>query len=83
VGADPGPEGNVTKLLSAERGQRSLDAAMALLGPQAALAEGYPGEVGRLYIFARQNSIGGGTSEISRNQIGERLLGLPRDPLVN
>ena len=36
-----------------------------------------------LYVYARQNTIAGGTSEISRNQIGERILGLPRDPLLH
>ena len=35
-----------------------------------------------MYVYARQNTIAGGTSEISRNQIGERILRLPRDPLV-
>ncbi|MCK9894487.1 acyl-CoA dehydrogenase [Frankia sp. AgB32] len=82
LGAEAGPEGNITKLVSAEHGQRSLDLAMDLQGPQAALAAGVAGEISGLYIFARQNTIAGGTSEISRNQIGERILGLPRDPLT-
>ncbi|MFW0785819.1 acyl-CoA dehydrogenase [Gordonia sp. CPCC 206044] len=82
TGGEPGPEGNVTKLLNAELGQRTLDVAMELMGPDAMLASGAALEVGALYMYARQNTIAGGTSEISRNQIGERILGLPRDPLV-
>ena len=39
-------------------------------------------EIGTLFMYVRQNTISGGTSEISRNQIGERILGLPRDPLL-
>ena len=35
-----------------------------------------------LVLMHRGMSIAGGTSEIKRNQIGERLLGLPRDPLL-
>ncbi len=36
-----------------------------------------------LVLMHRGMSIAGGTSEIKRNQIGERILGLPRDPLIN
>ncbi|MFZ2241337.1 MAG: acyl-CoA dehydrogenase family protein, partial [Gordonia amarae] len=83
IGGEPGPEGNVTKLLTAEHGQRALDLAMELQGPEAALADGPTAMTSMLYVYARQNTIAGGTSEISRNQIGERILGLPRDPLLH
>ncbi len=82
VGGEPGPEGNVTKLLSAEHAQRVADAGLTLLGPEAALVEGDGVGVGAALIFTRALSIAGGTSEITRNQIAERILGLPRDPLI-
>jgi 3-oxochol-4-en-24-oyl-CoA dehydrogenase len=82
VGGEPGPEGNVTKLLSAEHAQRSADLGVELLGGDAALLEGDGLTVGMAVLFTRALSIAGGTSEITRNQIGERILGLPRDPLV-
>jgi len=83
AGGEPGPEGNVTKLLSAEHAQRVADLGLDLLGPEVALAEGTGAAVGAALVFTRCLSIAGGTSEITRNQIGERILGLPRDPLIN
>ncbi len=77
-GAGPSPEGNVTKLLTAEHGQRvtelglSIAAAAAVTGGEAALA--------RDYLWQRCMTIAGGTSEVSRNVIAERILGLPREP---
>ena len=82
VGGEPGPEGNVTKLLSAEHAQRSADLGLALLGPDTAVLDGRGAIVGSAVLFTRALSIAGGTSEITRNQIGERILGLPRDPLI-
>lgn len=82
AGSEPGPEGNVTKLLSAEHAQRIADAALILLGPDAAVSEGPGAAFGWGFIFSRALSIAGGTSEITRNQIAERILGLPRDPLL-
>jgi alkylation response protein AidB-like acyl-CoA dehydrogenase len=81
AGGEPGPEGNVTKLLSAEYAQRAADLALELLGPAALDPDGRA--VANAVIFTRALSIAGGTSEITRNQIGERILGLPRDPLLN
>jgi alkylation response protein AidB-like acyl-CoA dehydrogenase len=37
----------------------------------------------RTYLYGRCMTIAGGTSEIARNQVAERLLGLPRDPLIS
>ena len=53
-----------------------------LTGPDAALFEGAGLMSGTLALMHRAMSIAGGTSEIKRNQIGERILGLPRDPLI-
>jgi alkylation response protein AidB-like acyl-CoA dehydrogenase len=82
AGGEPGPEGNVTKLLSAEHMQRSADLGLRLLGPAVATLDGPGFMIGQTVIFSRAMTIAGGTSEITRNQIGERILGLPRDPLV-
>jgi alkylation response protein AidB-like acyl-CoA dehydrogenase len=82
AGGEPGPEGNVTKLISAEHMQRSADLALRMIGPDVALLEGDGGMVAMVLIFSRAMTIAGGTSEITRNQIGERILGLPRDPLI-
>jgi 3-oxochol-4-en-24-oyl-CoA dehydrogenase len=82
AGGEPGPEGNVTKLLSAESMQRSADLALELIGPGFAIGEDVAAIANQVLIFSRAMTIAGGTSEITRNQIGERILGLPRDPLV-
>jgi alkylation response protein AidB-like acyl-CoA dehydrogenase len=83
VGDGPGPEGNVTKLVLSENGHEAAAIMAALTGADAAFLDG-PGAVsGMLVLMHRGMSIAGGTSEIKRNQIGERILGLPRDPLIN
>ena len=82
AGGEPGPEGNVTKLVSAENMQRSSDLALKMAGPEVVALEGVGGMISNIHIFSRAMTIAGGTSEITRNQIGERILGLPRDPLI-
>jgi alkylation response protein AidB-like acyl-CoA dehydrogenase len=80
AGAEPGPEGNVTKLVLAEQSQRLTELGMELAGPAAVL--GLTPRLTRSYLGGRAITIAGGTSEISRNTIAERILGLPRDPLL-
>ncbi|MGB6058551.1 MAG: acyl-CoA dehydrogenase [Microthrixaceae bacterium] len=83
AGGGPGPEGAVTKLALTENIHESAAILVALAGPDGAYLDG-PGAIsGMLALMHRALSIAGGTSEIKRNQIGERLLGLPRDPLIN
>jgi hypothetical protein len=83
VGGGPGPEGNVAKLVLSELGHEGAAIRVALGGPEAAYAEGAGALTSWSVLMHRGMSIAGGTSEIKRNQIGERILGLPRDPLIN
>jgi alkylation response protein AidB-like acyl-CoA dehydrogenase len=80
AGTGPGPEGNVTKLVVAEQGQRLTELAMKLAGPAA--VTGQMPVLAQSYLGYRAMTIAGGTSEITRNTIAERILGLPRDPLL-
>jgi 3-oxochol-4-en-24-oyl-CoA dehydrogenase len=80
AGSEPGPEGNVTKLLVAESGQRMTELAMQLAGSAAVV--GQTPTLTQSYMGNRAMTIAGGTSEITRNTIAERILGLPRDPLL-
>ena len=80
AGAEPGPEGNVTKLLIAELSQHLTELGMDLAGSAAVV--GQTPKLTRAYLGNRAMTIAGGTSEITRNTIAERILGLPRDPLL-
>jgi alkylation response protein AidB-like acyl-CoA dehydrogenase len=81
-GQSPGPEGNITKLLLSEIGHETAAIMAELAGPDAAFLDGPGGMGAALMLMNRAMSIAGGTSEIKRNQIAERILGLPRDPLI-
>jgi len=82
-GEAPGPEGSILKLSGSELGVRIADAAGELLGMHALVNEGSelvpdaPRWFNRL-VAARQYTISAGTSEIQRNILGERVLGLPK-----
>jgi len=83
-GEPPGPEGSILKLFGSELGVRIADVAGELLGPRALVnrpsadVPDAPRWFNRV-VSARQYTIAGGTSEIQRNIIGERVLGLPKD----
>lgn len=80
IGSGPGAEGNITKVLVSELAQSSTELAMKLLGDGG--VDGENGPITYQYVFNRSLTIAGGTSEISRNVIAERILGMPRDPLI-
>ena len=93
---NPGPEGSVGKLMSAEMNQHIYETCLELLGAEGLIYEtGYDrkrpdnlrltGGAGAEYSFlrARANTIEGGTSEVMRNILGERVLGLPGDVRVD
>ena len=82
AGGGPGPEGNIAKLLLSEIGHETAAIMAELAGPDAAFLKGDGGMAATLMLMHRAMSIAGGTSEIKRNQIAERMLGLPRDPLI-
>ena len=79
-GVDPGPEASVRKLLGAEHEQRVQEFGLVLLGASGATTEQDAATWSRGFLSTRCLTIAGGTSEVQRNVIGERLLGLPRDP---
>lgn len=84
-GLEPGPEASVRKALADEHGQHVMAIALALAGTDALLADRGPfGSDTRFwadgYLYSRALTIGGGTSEVQRNIIAERVLGLPREP---
>jgi alkylation response protein AidB-like acyl-CoA dehydrogenase len=78
-----GPEGSCVKLFWSEMSQAMHDTAMDLMGPFGLLATGSPhavrlGRLQRSYLYYRAATIFAGTSEIQRNIIAQRILGLPR-----
>jgi alkylation response protein AidB-like acyl-CoA dehydrogenase len=79
-GVEPGPEASVRKLLGVEHEQRVQELGLVLLGAEGASTEGAGAQWSRGFLSTRCLTIAGGTSEVQRNVIGERILGLPRDP---
>jgi alkylation response protein AidB-like acyl-CoA dehydrogenase len=95
-GGEAGPEGSITKLQQAEFNQRLQNLALDLEGVAGLAWEGTPlsktERVGRTpqvdddatvafgFLRAQANTIEGGTSDVMRNILGERVLGLPKEP---
>jgi alkylation response protein AidB-like acyl-CoA dehydrogenase len=90
---NPGPEGSIAKLMFAEVNKDIYELCLDLLGPKALIDYDYtmrraenlglvgpPGSSRKMFLRSRANSIEGGTSEIQRNILGERVLGLPGEP---
>ena len=76
----PGPEGSLTKWMWSETNQQLTQFAADVLGPSALTAgDRWAYEL----LRARGNTIEGGTTEIQRNIVGERVLGLPAEPRVD
>jgi alkylation response protein AidB-like acyl-CoA dehydrogenase len=76
-GTEPGTTGSVRKLLGMRHAQRVAEECWSLTGPDGALGGA---RWSRAVLFTRALTIGGGTTDIQLNIIGERILGLPRDP---
>jgi 3-oxochol-4-en-24-oyl-CoA dehydrogenase len=79
-GLQPGSESSVRKLLGAEFDQRVHEFGLDICGPEGAVTEGAAAVSAYGVLQSKCMTIAGGTSEVQRNVIGERLLGLPRDP---
>jgi alkylation response protein AidB-like acyl-CoA dehydrogenase len=93
---NPGPEGSIAKLKFAEVNMAIYELCVDLLGADAMVGFDYEmrraenlgltgpaGSSRKMFLRARANSIEGGTSEIQRNILGERVLGLPGEPRVD
>lgn len=93
---NPGPEGSIAKLALANMNKATYELCIDLLGADGIIGYDYtltrPSETGleaplgssrKMFLRARANSIEGGTSEIMRNILGERILGLPGEPRVD
>jgi alkylation response protein AidB-like acyl-CoA dehydrogenase len=83
AGRAPGPEANTAKLLMSRITRLSRDLGLEIIGPHAMLmGKDAPlnGMLQEMALFAPAVSIYGGSDEIQKNIIGERVLGLPKEP---
>jgi len=90
---DPGPEGSIGKMASADLNKKIFEKVVELMGPEGQLYGSYEmirpetamgvDSPQKAFLRMRANSIEGGTSEVMRNILGERVLGLPGDVRVD
>lgn len=80
-GLEPGAAASVRKLVAMEHAQHCADTTLELYGRLGATTEPVVADAGYHYLLARCLTIAGGTTEVQKNLIGERLLGLPRDAM--
>jgi alkylation response protein AidB-like acyl-CoA dehydrogenase len=86
AGIPVGSKGSVAKLATALISRQSASLGMALAGPMSQAWEPGDqsgGELAQALCFSPMTAIAGGTSEIQRNTIGERVLGLAKEPQVD
>jgi alkylation response protein AidB-like acyl-CoA dehydrogenase len=79
----PGPEASISKLFWGTWHRDLGNLMVDVLGPDALVTDGSAYELTleqKLFLFTRADTIYGGSNEIQRNVLGERVLGLPRDP---
>ena len=77
----PGPEASISKLFWGTWHRDLGELMMEIMGPESLIAEALPYELTpeqKLFLFTRSDTIYGGSNEIQRNVLGERVLGLPR-----
>ena len=88
-GVEPGPEASIRKIMADEHGQRAMELARDITGADAMVIGEPDAVVGKHirskswysgYMFSKALTIGGGTGEVQRNILGERVLGLPAEP---
>jgi alkylation response protein AidB-like acyl-CoA dehydrogenase len=84
AGKTPGPGGSLGKLMGSVISWRYREIALEIAGPVSVAWEGSSGGfLNRHVLNSFQNGIAGGTDEIQRNIIGDRVLGLPREPSID
>lgn len=88
-GEQPGPEASIRKIMADEHGQRAMEIVRDITGADAMIIGEPDAKTGKTirskswysgYMFSKALTIGGGTGEVQRNILGERVLGLPAEP---
>ena len=88
-GEQPGAEASIRKIMADEHGQRAMEIARDITGADAMIIGEPDAKTGKTirskswysgYMFSKALTIGGGTGEVQRNILGERVLGLPTEP---